>query len=139
MLSLMPTLLEFCGYPDTLNSYSHSLRSHWKKNEPVYGPPIYCATRFLKTDLECIVTDSLKYIRDINRPDNDLVFNWFKNPEETQSLRTICPELSQRLEADLDSSKTQLLRLYPQQTPDSILIQHTPADLERLRSLGYIK
>jgi arylsulfatase A-like enzyme len=139
MLSLMPTLLEFCGYPDTLDSYSHSLRSHWEKTGPVFGPPIYCASRFLKTDLECIVTDSLKYIRDINQPDNDLVFNWFTNPEETQSLRTTYPELSQRLKATLDSSKKQLLRLHPQQTSHSMLIQHTPADLERLRSLGYIK
>jgi arylsulfatase A-like enzyme len=139
MLSLMPTLLDLCGYPDKRDNFSCSLRSCWKKTGPVSGPPVYCATQFLKTALECIVADSLKYIRDLNRPDNDLVFNWFADPHETLSIKTTGPETGQRLKAALDSSKNQMLRMAPQQSTHSMLIQHSPADLERLRSLGYIK
>ena len=140
MLSLMPTLLEFCGYPVIPDYFANSLRFHWEKNSPVSEPPLFCATRFPGTDLECIVADSLKYIRDNSKPENDLVFNWIRDPGETCALQISHPDLSRRLISVLDSTKNRLLRLHPRPAlPDSITIQHSPADLERLRSLGYIK
>ena len=140
MLSLMPTLLEFCGYPAIPDYFAGSLRFYWEKTGPVSGPPLFCATRFLKADLECIVADSLKYIRDNNKPEKDLVFNWTGDTGETCSITKSHPDQAQRLSALLDSTKNHLLRMYPRPAlSDIMMIQHTPADLERLRSLGYIK
>jgi arylsulfatase A-like enzyme len=137
-LSFFPTILEMCHIPLPAESYLYpSISGYWNEI-PQQSSDILTSGTFAQGDRESLIRDQIKYIRNLESPFDEQLFDLNQDPGETHSTLETMPDMLETTRVELDSIKQRALSLGPDLGNMESVI-HSPETLKKLRSLGYIK
>ena len=138
LLSLFPTILEMCNIPCPAESTLYpSISGYWNEIPPQPGD-IFASGTFTQGDRETLISGQLKYIRNLETPFDEQLFDLDRDPGEMHSIIESMPDMLELTRVSLDSMNRRALRLGPRLENMKNVI-HSPETLRELRSLGYIK
>jgi arylsulfatase A-like enzyme len=159
LIDLMPTLLDLCGLPPPEGAQGRSLRpllagaggataaasasGAWQRR-PVISEkqPLLAGSDFPNAaESYAIVDGDWKLIQNVARPSEKPefeLFEFYKDPLDQKDLARSHPEVVEKLAKQLADwrGKAQAARLKPDSEQEKSL---SAEQLERLRSLGYVK
>jgi arylsulfatase A-like enzyme len=137
-LSLFPTILELCQIPLPAASYLYpSISGYWNKTPP-RSTDIFASGTFTQGDRESLIRNHMKYIRNMESPFDEQLFDLNQDPGEIHSILETMPVMLETTRVELDSIKQRALLMGPDLGNIENVI-HSPETLKELRSLGYIK
>ena len=127
-----------CNIPCPAESTLYpSISGYWNESPP-QPSDIFTSGTFTQGDRESLISGQLKYIRNLETPFDEQLFDLNRDPGEKRSIIETVPDKLEITRVSLDSMRQTALRLGPNlENMENVI--HSPETLRELRSLGYIK
>lgn len=137
-MDIMPTLLELAGCRIPEKVLGKSLVPLWDGNPEDYGVEVVIGERWRDTShMIAVRTEEYKYIWDDAKPNEPLLFDLRRDPEERNNIAAEQPDvvgmLHQHVEAQLERMRS---TAPPEMSKEPVLDEEI---VERLRGLGYVE
>ncbi len=137
-MDIMPTILELADCPIPEEVLGNSLVPLWSGNAEAYDVKVAIAERWRDTShMIAVRTESYKYIWDDAEPDEPLLFDLRKDPDEKQNVATQFPDVVRQLHQHVDAQLERMRLTAPDEAVNEPALDEEI--VARLRGLGYVE
>jgi arylsulfatase A-like enzyme len=137
LLDLMPTVLDFCGYPNSGGILGTSMVPLLSQGESKYdGEEVISEMRRDPWHRVAVRTESFKYIWDSKKPDQPELYDLRTDPGEKQDIHNHFPQEVSRFQGSVDAHRRRVAETEPATAVSKPKVDEEVA--RRLRDLGYL-
>ncbi|WP_420643991.1 sulfatase [Candidatus Leptofilum sp.] len=137
-MDIMPTLLELAGCRIPEKVLGKSLVPLWDGDPADYGVEVAIGERWRDTShMIAVRTEEYKYIWDDAKPNEPLLFDLRRDPEERHNIAAEHPDVVQALHRHVEAQLERMRSTAPaEMSKEPVLDEEI---VERLRGLGYVE